>query len=77
MNKTEERVTINEQNKAENNNTICLLKNADMHLFCFQEIGMWLWCEQKEAYDYPNICCNCYFYNFKVIAYQILLHHST
>ena len=24
MNKTEEKVTINEQNKAENNNTICL-----------------------------------------------------
>ena len=23
----------------------------------------------------PNICCNCYVYNFKVIPYQIVLHH--
>ena len=35
MSKTEERVTINEQNKAENNNTICFLKNTDMYLFFF------------------------------------------
>ena len=30
MNKTEERVTINEQNKAEKANKICLLINTDM-----------------------------------------------
>ena len=30
MNKTEKRVTINEQNKAEKANTICLLINTDV-----------------------------------------------
>ena len=36
--------------------------------------GMWLYCKWKEAYDCSNICSNCYVYNFKVIAYQIVLH---
>ena len=36
---------------------------------------MWLYCKWKEVYDCPYICCNCYVYNFKVIAYQIVLHH--
>ena len=35
---------------------------------------MWLCYKWKEAYDCPKICFN-YVYNFKVIAYQILLHH--
>ena len=75
MNKTEQRVTINKQNKAEKTNTISFLINTDVELFCSQGDGMWLSCKWKEEYDCPDICRNWYVYNFKVIAYQIVLDH--
>ena len=68
LNKTEKTVTINEQNKVEKTNMICLLINTGVQLFFFQESGIWLCCKWKEAYDCPNICCKSYVYNYKVIA---------
>ena len=50
MNKKEERVTINEPDKAEN--TIRLLINTDIKLFCFQVIRMLLCTKWIKAYDY-------------------------
>ena len=64
MNKTEQRVTINKQNKAEKTNTISFLINTDVELFCSQGDGMWLSCKWKEEYDCPDICRNWYVYNF-------------
>ena len=67
--------TINEQNKAEKTNRIYLLINSVLIIIFFQGSGMWLCCKWKEAYDCPNICCNCHVYNFKITANQIVLHH--
>ena len=43
-------------------------------IILFQGSGMWLCRKWKEAYD-CQICCNCYVYNFIVIAFKIVLHH--
>ena len=46
----------------------------DKHWFFLKEWG-WFCCKWKKAYDCLNVGCNCCIYNFKVIAYQIVLHN--
>ena len=71
MNKTEKRVKINEQNKTEKTNAICLLINIDS----FSREWGWFCCKWKKSISCLNICFNCRVYNFQVITYQIVLHN--